>query len=112
MPDRHAKDLAAFRLDPDLRARLKARAEEEGITMTDYVSEAIEEKLARGITTSAAPVAPVSPPRSRSRKPREDAAAPAARFVAADPEQPQPAPRRHAVTCKCGICRPKNGEQR
>jgi hypothetical protein len=105
----HAKDLAAFRLDPDLRARLKAQAEKEGVTMTAYVSEAIEEKMARGITTSAAPPEPVSPPRARSRKPRE-AAAPAARFVAADPERPQPAPRKHAVTCKCGICRPNGGK--
>ena len=62
MPDRHAKDLAAFRLDPDLRARLKARAEEEGVTMTGYVSEAIEEKLKRGITTTSAGVSPPAPP--------------------------------------------------
>jgi hypothetical protein len=32
------------------------------------------------------------------------------RFAAAQ-EQSQPASRRHAVTCKCGMCRPKNGEK-
>src|ERR1700686_3210759 len=75
MPDRHAKDLAAFRLDPDLRARLKAQAEEEGVTMTDYVSRAIENELARGITTTADPVSPPVP------------ATPV--FLAAEDEQPR-----------------------
>lgn len=70
----HAKDQTAFRLDPELRARLKARAEEEGVTMTDYVSRAIENELARGITTD--PALAVSPPRTRSRKPPANTAPP------------------------------------
>jgi hypothetical protein len=32
-------------------------------------------------------------------------------FVAASPGQPQAAPRRHAVNCKCGVCRPENGDR-
>lgn len=44
------------------------------------------------------------------QRPREDAA-PALRFVAAERDQPQTAPRRHAANCKCGMCRPDGGKR-
>ena len=84
----HAKDQTAFRLDPDLRARLKARAEKDGQSMTDIAARGITAELDRldGITTSAVQADPVSPP--RARKPR---AVPAVSFVAAEDEQPKQA---------------------
>ena len=80
----HAKNQTAFRLPEGLLARLKDGAERHGQTMTDIVARGISAELDRldGITTSAAPTAPVSPPR-RTRKPRADTA-PAATFRPAE----------------------------
>lgn len=59
----HAKDQTAFRFDPELLARLKDAAKRHGQTMTDIVARGTATELDRldGITTSAAPSAPVSP---------------------------------------------------
>ncbi len=71
-PGVHAKDQTAFRLDPDLRARLKAASEEDDRTMTDCVSEAIADWLDR-----------------RVRITTRVTTTPAPAFLAAEDEQPQ-----------------------
>ena len=82
----HAKDQTAFRFPPGVLPRLKARAGAEGRTMTDIVVDLVTGYLDQqdGITTSAPPAKPVSPPRS---KPRKAGTAPAARFR--EPESAQ-----------------------
>lgn len=94
----HAKNQTAFRFDPELLARLKAAAEGHGQTMTDIVARGTEAELDRldGIDrTSATPAESVSPP------------------PVAVAESGNHAPRAHALTCKCGICktRTKAGRQ-
>jgi predicted DNA-binding protein len=43
----HTRDQTAFRLPPNLRARLKAQAEREDCTMTDIVIAALIDYLDR-----------------------------------------------------------------
>lgn len=99
--DVHNTAQTAFRFPEAVLARLKAGAKRHGETMTDIVVRGTVAELDRldGITISSAPASPVSPSR-RARKPRADAVPPAT-FVPAEPRRT-----RHALTCKCGICRP------
>lgn len=102
----HSKPQTAFRLPEGLLAWLKRQAEREGgdVTMTAIVERALERERERceGITTGNGRTGSVSPPPKRARKPSADTA-PAATF--------RPA-RTHALTCKCGICKPRtNGGQ-
>jgi hypothetical protein len=80
----------------------REEAGRRGVKLSTILTEALSDYRAKHQGR------PASPP--RARKPREDIA-PAARFVAAEEPRPQPAPRRHAATCKCGICRPKKEGQ-
>ena len=75
----HAKPQTAFRLPEGLLAWLREQAaREEPVTMTDITVRALEAERDRcsGITTTAAPAVPVSPPR-QARKPKADTAPPA-----------------------------------
>lgn len=100
----HSKNQTAFRLEPELLARLKDGAKRHGQTMTDIVARGTEAELDRldGIITDRARPEAVSPPPAGTRKVSADTA-PAATFRSA---------RAHALTCKCGICKTrKNGGQ-
>ena len=66
----------------------RAEAERRGVKLSTILTEALSEY------------------RAKHSRPREDAA-PALHFVAAG--EPETARRRHAATCKCGMCRPDNG---
>lgn len=98
----HAKDQTAFRFPPGVLPRLKAQAEAEGRTMTDIVVSLVTGYL-DGITTSATPAKPVSPP--RARRAREDPT-PVVTFVAAEEPQPASCPHPKARINKglCGAC--------
>ena len=99
----HAKNQTAFRLPEGLLARLQAHAK-DGQTMTDIAARGIAAELDRldGITTAE----PVSPPPKRPRRPRADTA-PAATFKQPEPQSPRQV---HALTCKCGTCKPTGGK--
>ena len=99
----HAKDQTAFRLDPDLRARLKGASEEDGRTMTDVVSEAITDWLDRrdGITTG-----PVSPPQVPPVTFKPGDRSPLSASEGSNDEHRT----RHALTCKCMTCKQTGGQ--
>ena len=115
MTDYHNRPVMSVRIDADLKEFALAEAKRPGVTLGAVVDEALADlrtkraQVNHVVDPVVDPVVDRTPPRARSRQPRE-APAPAAVFVAADPDQPQPAARRHAVTCKCGMCRPDGGK--
>ena len=81
--DRHAKDQLNVRFPAEVLVRLKDSAKRHGETQTGIVVRGTVAELDRLDSPTASPPPPP--------------------VTAA---QPQPA-RRHALTCKCGTCRPE-----
>jgi len=105
MADRHKPEdrPKAVRMPAGLPARVKAAADDDGVIVNGFIVAAIEEKLERrGSTTPAAPARSGATTSGRARRPSADTAPPATFKPAAS--------RAHALTCKCGMCKPAGGK--